>query len=169
MVEVAPYAPSAKVLISPGRQILAVSTSTIKVVSRSPVQYETIGQTVIIDTATLDVRVTFPFAISEAALSHDGKRMAIKDDEDDLRIIDIKSGREIASVNPKGYVSSMAFGGNFEEVLLVVGDFVVTWNCATGELKQGENAKGAQHAFSSDAKSLAHTRCLFLGAVGNSN
>ena len=158
VVEVAPYAPSAKVLISPGRQILAVSTSTIKVVSRSPVQYETIGQTVIIDTATLDVRVTFPFAISEAALSHDGKRMAIKDDEDNLQIIDIKSGRKIASVNPKGYVSSMAFGGNSEEVLLLVGDFVVTWNCATGELKQGENAKGAQHAFSSDAKTLAHCK-----------
>jgi len=156
-----PYSPSSHVWVSPDRRAMAIATSKISVVNEDflktgdRVQYKTTGKTYIVDTATLKIRATLPYPVSEAAFSGDGELMAVRDADDKIvRIINLQTNRELAALKACNDASMLAFRHDPAELWIVQDDVVCTWNHHTGKVQKGAKVPGSNHAISPDGRNL---------------
>ena len=157
-----PYSSTWDCWTSPDSRLIAISQS--KTVLANPdfdktgerVRYNTIGNTYIVDTGTLKIRATLSYPISQAAFSGDGELMAVVDADKTIRIIKLKSNKELASRKVDGYVPALAFQPDPAELWIVEKDVVQSWNHRTDIVRESAKASGSNHAFSPDGKNLLY-------------
>jgi WD40 repeat protein len=153
VVDAIPYAASSDSWISPDGGLLAITTYTMEA-------DRTIGKTFIVDTATLEFRVTLPHRVEQAAFSRDGQLIAIVDDQKNVRVLKAKGGAAVASLKVESYLNHLAFRDSAEELLIVQGSGpLLSWNFRTNKKGICMKSSGCHVALSSDGKTLA----TFLG------